>query len=281
MTEMIKPAISIIIANYNNGQYIADCIKSLQNQTASNWEAIIIDDCSTDNSTALIATLIQDDARIKLFKNETNQGYQRTLVKGVGYATADIFARLDPDDMIKENTIALSLQKHADHPEVGLVYTNVVFCREDMTPFYVMKCKQVESNNPNFFGFNGEISQFASFKRHLYDQTTGFDTFNRRAEDKDIYMKMYELAPVLHIDEDLYLYRIHGTNASKNENQAKAFFWFWVAIVKASERRNINVENLFLEHFMRVKDHHDMMNKIKSSRWIWLGKKLGFLKYLK
>ena len=63
-------------------------------------------------------------------------------------------------------------------------------------------------------------------------------------------------------------------------NSEKSFFWHWVAIIKAAERRNINIENLFYENFYLNKNNKPeiLINKLNKSKWIKLGKFLGLLK---
>ena len=63
---------SILIANYNNGKFFKDCYDSIINQTYDNWEAIIVDDHSADQSVELIKAIIKEDARFKLYENENN-----------------------------------------------------------------------------------------------------------------------------------------------------------------------------------------------------------------
>ena len=101
---------------------------------------------------------------------------------------------------------------------------------------------------------------------------------NKRAEDKDIYMKMCEVAPVLHINETLYKYRIHQTSASNNSNSDKALFWHWVALIKMAERRQINIEDLFFENFAykkKYKNIDQIMKKSKIFKWLY---KLGLFR---
>lgn len=246
------PEISILIANYNNGKYFKDCYNSLINQTEKNWEAIIIDDTSTDDSLQIIRKLTEGDSRFKVFENEQNMGYQKTIAKGIELSKAPIFARLDPDDALYPEAISMSIKAHQENPEVGLVYTNFTNCDDQLTPQKHHTAKQVNDFGPDFYNFKGEISHFASFKKKIYEKTSGIDIKNKRAEDKDIYMKMCEVGPVKHIDIPLYFYRRHSQGASTFSNYAKAYFWHWVAIIKMAERRDINVEDLFIEEIKRV-----------------------------
>ena len=278
---MKNKKISIIIANYNNGDYFTDCYKSLINQTSDDWEAIIVDDCSTDHSVEIISQLIKDDPRFSFQCNEKNIGYQQTLLRGIALSKTPLFARLDPDDALAPAAVKSSIMAHADHPEVGLVYSNFVFCDENLKQGEVHKGRQIEDLNTSYFNFHGEISHFASFKRGIYDLTTGIDSFIKRAEDKDIYMKMCEVAPVKYIDENLYLYRVHEKGISNGDNREKALFWHWVALIKMAERRGLCIEDLFVQNYVPREVLSEKIRRFKKAKWAKLGAKLGLFKAYK
>jgi len=91
--------VSVIIPVYNAEIYLHETILSLQNQTFSNWEAIFVDDCSTDNSVELIKNYAKTDTRIKLLKNKVNSYAALTRNKGITAATSRYIAFLDADDL--------------------------------------------------------------------------------------------------------------------------------------------------------------------------------------
>ncbi|MBP7211859.1 glycosyltransferase family 2 protein, partial [bacterium] len=93
--------ISIIIPSYNYEKYIAQSIESVINQTYSDWELIIVDDGSTDNSIEIINSFCQNDDRIKLFTHENceNKGLVQTLKLGISKAKGDWVAILESDDI--------------------------------------------------------------------------------------------------------------------------------------------------------------------------------------
>ena len=281
---MNTPKITILIANYNNGHFFRDCYNSLITQTEKNWEAIVIDDCSTDNSVEIIKNLIAEDSRFRFFKNEENIGYQKSLIRGIELSEAPIFARLDPDDALTCDAIELSIKTHEENPNAGLVYSNFIYCDKDLKEIKPHKCQQIEVLDDKYYNFRGEISHFATFKKSYYKSTTGIDPFIKRAEDKDIYMKMCEIAPVKHIDKDLYFYRVHNGGLSTNSNAEKALFWHWVALIKMAERRNIEIEDKFIKNYVTMSRHkylEDKINSLKKSRLLKLLYKLGIFKAYK
>ena len=94
--------ISIVLTSYNYEQYISECIKSVIDQTFTDWELIIIDDGSKDNSINIIKEFCSKDERIKLFthpKNE-NKGLQKTLEYGINLANNEWITLLESDDIL-------------------------------------------------------------------------------------------------------------------------------------------------------------------------------------
>ncbi|WP_164108916.1 MULTISPECIES: glycosyltransferase family 2 protein [Sphingobacterium] len=275
---MSTKKISIIIANYNNGHFFNDCFRSLVNQTSQDWEAIVIDDKSTDDSSAIINELIKEDPRFRFYQNSENLGYQKTLIKGIELSKSPLFARLDPDDALETHAIAKSIETHELFPQAGLVYSNFTYCDHSLNRLNISHAKQVDDLNEDYLNFNAEISHFASFKKEIYEQTTGIDIFIKRAEDKDIYMKMCEVAPVKYIDDTLYLYRVHNQSISSHDNSNKALFWHWVALIKMAERTNTNIETLFVDNFISKNVLKEKLRRPLKSKWAKLGYKIGLFK---
>lgn len=94
---MVDGLVSIIMPSWNTGRFIAESIQSVINQTYKNWELIIVDDCSTDNTDEVIAKF--NDNRIRCFKNEKNSGAAVTRNKAIREAKGEWIAFLDSDDL--------------------------------------------------------------------------------------------------------------------------------------------------------------------------------------
>ena len=94
-----SPLVSIITPLYNASNYISDTISSIQKQSYSNWEHLIVDDCSTDNSVKLVESLASNDTRIKLFKISKNNGAAFCRNYATNQAKGDYIAFLDSDDL--------------------------------------------------------------------------------------------------------------------------------------------------------------------------------------
>lgn len=96
--------VSIIMPNYNSAEYIGETIESILAQTYNNWELIIVDDCSTDNSIEIISNY--KDSRIKLLHNETNSGAAVSRNNAIEAAEGRFIAFLDSDDLWNKNKLS-------------------------------------------------------------------------------------------------------------------------------------------------------------------------------
>ncbi len=243
---MNNPLFSILIAQYNNGKYFEDCYKSIIAQTYQNWEVIIVDDGSTDDSVMLMKERIGKDTRFSITSNDENSGCGFTKKKCAELANGEICAFLDPDDTITSNALMDMVTEHKKYPEASMIYSKPFWCDEHLRAQYVRESEQVENGVSNFFDLDGHLFAFLSYKNNSYKQTEGIDGYLQRAVDKDLVLKLYETGPAHFLDKALYNYRVHPKGISTNANEDKAYFWYWVTIIDAARRRNINIEELFV-----------------------------------
>jgi glycosyltransferase involved in cell wall biosynthesis len=273
---------SILIANYNNGKYFQDCWQSLVNQTHADWEAIIVDDCSTDNSFDIICKITNGDPRAKIFKNESNQGCGFTKRRCAELATADVFGFLDPDDTLTANALELMRDEFKKNEDAVLIYSKHKVCDEFLVDTHMTyELKQIDSFDPLYFNGSGVISAFACFKKAAYLNTEGIDPYMLRAVDQDLYLKLYETGRVVALNEYLYNYRIHSNGIStgnQSSNISLAIYWQWFAINSAAKRRGVYVEKLFAGSFVQFKNYSKLKKDydlILNSRSYKLAKKIS------
>ncbi|MCW3160407.1 glycosyltransferase family 2 protein [Chryseobacterium oryctis] len=231
---------SILIANYNNGKFFQNCYNSIIAQNYSNWEVIILDDCSTDNSVEIITRLIDGDKRFKLFKNETNSGVGITKAKLIELADGDICGFVDPDDAISPNALRANIIVFEKEKDVVLCYSKFSKFDENFKPLGIeFSTKQVINNDPYFFNCPVHIVHFVAFRKDVYMQTEKMNTSLKIAEDQDLYLKMYEKGKVHFINENNYYYRIHSGGISQNDNRPKTKEYFAQVIFNTMKRRNL------------------------------------------
>jgi len=118
--------VSIIIANYNCSEFIGEAIHSVINQTFSNWELIVVDDCSTDDSIDKIVQIQKQYDNIKLIKNETNEGPHLSRNKAIEVAGGDYIAVLDADDLMMKNRLEKQVRYLDNHQEVDILHSGYI-----------------------------------------------------------------------------------------------------------------------------------------------------------
>ena len=238
MNNNIDILFSILIANYNSEHFFCDCYKSILQQTYRNWEVIILDDCSTDNSIRLIQSLIATDSRFKLFFNDRNRGCGYTKGKLIDLAQGEICGFLDPDDALIPEAIDVSVKKHVANPNVSLAYSKIWACDQHLNPITQSNILEIPKGESFLTSRGCIVSHFASFKKKFYHNP--IDSRLRISEDIDLYYKMEEAGDLLFINETLYFYRIHKGGVSTS-NASKSLAWKIYVIISTCQRRNIDL----------------------------------------
>lgn len=124
---MIKGLVSIITPTYNCGRFIAETIESIQAQTYTNWELIIVDDCSKDNTKEIVDSYMEKDARIKYHRLETNSGAAVARTTSMMLAEGEYMAFCDSDDLWTPDKLEkqLSFMKNTGHPFTCTAYEQI------------------------------------------------------------------------------------------------------------------------------------------------------------
>lgn len=235
---------SILIANYNNGKFFEKCYHSIIAQTFKDWEAVILDDASTDNSLEIISDLVKGDSRFKIFKNDKNSGVGITKSKLIELAAGDICGFVDPDDALTPNALQSAVDIFKNDQKTVLTYSSFMKCDENLNPIVKFRSgMQVVNHDPYFFNCPVHIVHFVCFRKEIYNQTEKMNSEMRIAEDQDLYLKMYEKGKVKFIDEANYLYRTHSGGISQKENLPKSREYFARVIFNAMKRRGLKKIN--------------------------------------
>lgn len=274
---------SILVANYNNGHFFKDCYESILAQTFTNWEVIIVDDASTDNSVEVINQIIGEDNRFKLFINKENKGCGFTKNRCAYLAQGEVLGFLDPDDALTSNALTIMYEAHCLHNETAIITSK--YDLVDLEMNFREVCKHGFSLPPNksylTYG-KGAFTAFATFKKRFYSQTIGINIKMKRAVDQDLYYKLEEQGEHLFIDQVLYRYRVHEGSISCNDNLYKAQYWHFYAINKAYSRRkksNKEINNFTSEYMSIYRSNYYLSRFVKlkfskryKSKFYFLGK---------
>ena len=266
-----NPLFSVLIANYNNGKYLMEAINSVYAQTYTNWEIILVDDASTDNSKEIYKEL-EKDTRIHIFYNDENHGCGYTKRRCAELANGELCGFLDPDDIISKDALQIMAQEHIANEGISMAYSDMYYCDENLNIISTTHRGQIPDNT-TFLEFYNYVSHFAVYKRSVYLKTEGISADAQRAVDHDLYFKLEEYGPFTFVSQPLYFYRTGtGTNISCGENQIKALFWDYVAMIDACRRRNIPIESVVMPRFLNIISYYkQQLNAVYNSNTYRVG----------
>ena len=246
-----QPLVSIITPLYNAAPYISQTINAVLAQTYSNWEHIIVDDVSTDNSISIVETLFQKDPRIKLVKGTSNKGAAHCRNKATILAQGDFIAFLDADDLWHPTKLARQISFMQEH-QCDVCYTsythidrqgNSLKKRIKALP-YISYQKQ-HSNN-----YIGNLTGIYNCKR--LGKITAPNI--RKRQDWAVWLEAIKKSgkPALGIQEELAYYRVHENNMSGNKlNLIKYNYAFYKEYLGYSKLKSfIYLLRFFWEYFV-------------------------------
>lgn len=215
MSGGAAPTVSVVMAAYKGASLIGETIASLQAQTMADWELVVVDDCSPDETAVVIERV--DDPRIRLIRAETNGG--PVVARNLAFAAARgrYIAALDQDDIAAPERFAKQVAFLDANPATVLVATAAVLLCDGklrpgawtrpLTPALIDWQMQVR---------NPMVWSSVMFRADVARQLTPFERPEMRyVEDFDLYHRLRAFGPFACIDEELTQYRVHAGGASQ------------------------------------------------------------------
>lgn len=199
------------MAAYNAEKYIKQAISSILNQSFEDFELLIVNDGSTDQTVAAVRSF--DDPRIRLIHNESNQGLVFTRNRVLEEARGEFIAVLDSDDIAVPERLQVQYDFMQRHPDVALCSGHAALIDEKGTATgqrFIVPTDEV--NMEVFFG-NPFINPAAMFRTAVLRELGGYRDY-APAEDFDFFLRVSEKYPVSNLDQLLVYYRVHGQNTS-------------------------------------------------------------------
>lgn len=213
---MVDGLVSIIMPSWNTGRFISESIQSVLNQTYTNWELIIVDDCSTDNTDEIIASFHDD--RIRYFKNEHNSGAALTRNKAIREARGEWIAFLDSDDLWKPEKLERQL-KFMNENDYLFSYHEYEKIDEESNPLnvYVSGPAVVTKHKMYNYGYPGCLTFMYSAKAFGEIQIKDI----KKNNDYAILLKLCKKANCYLLKENLAKYRIRKQSISHDKFKKK------------------------------------------------------------
>ena len=216
---MIDNLVSIIMPSWNTAQFIAESIQSVINQTYKNWELLIVDDCSTDDTDNIVEPFLTD-ARIKYFKNEKNSGAALTRNRAMREAKGEWIAFLDSDDLWMPEKLEKQIRFMNEH-NYTLSFTEYEKIDEENRTLniYVSGPDVVNKRKMYRYDYIGQLTMMYSARCFGLIQIKDIKKNNDYAIRLQIYKKQDTEAHLL--KENLAKYRIRKKSISHDKLEKK------------------------------------------------------------
>ena len=222
---MINPQISVITCVYNGERYVSQAIQSVLEQTFKNWELIIIDDGSTDNTAVVVSQFLSDNRVKYYYQPNGKQGRARNF--GIANATSPWLAFLDADDIWMPDKLYIQLEfidKFGD--DMDVFFSSAEIFHEGSSGTSRFQCEDGLIEHKRLFlqlltGENKILFSSVVLKKSSFMETGGFDETPFIAEDYHLWLKMCDAGyRFFGIDKILVKYRVHNNQTSHSEFHA-------------------------------------------------------------
>jgi glycosyltransferase involved in cell wall biosynthesis len=209
-----QPAVSVVMAAKNYAKFLPQAVASVQAQTFTDWELIIVDDGSTDQTPEVVKPFLQEE-RIRYFRSD-KLGQSRAKNLGVKLSQGRLIAFLDADDAWHADKLSLQVECLRQHPTVGVCFTRRILMDESGNTR-----RANDPPAPSGAVFNEIfLRNFVCFssvmiRREAFEQVGGFNPTWDLSIDYDLWLRISPLYEFQQLDEPLTLYRTGHGNLSK------------------------------------------------------------------
>lgn len=216
------PLLSVTVLNYNYAHFLPNCLDSILSQSFTDFELILINDTSTDNSLDVIKPYLADQ-RVRLIDHQKNKGFVASLIEGAEQSRGTYISVISADDWVVDSTAFAQQIAVLEHdPEIVFAFGNYGFYADEQ------RCTSIRNPAPESYIRPGrEVFQQmvidrapqhsgTMIRRTAYDKIGGYDRNMRYAVDGQMWLGLCHIGKVAYIHNVLYAYRMHQTNMTKN-----------------------------------------------------------------
>src|SRR3989344_4499750 len=213
-----KPLISVVMPAYNAQKYINSAIESILNQTFKNFELIIVNDCSTDNTINIVNSFIRKDARVKIINNKKRLNIAASLNKGINKASSNIIARMDADDISLPNRLELQYKLINSSKNISVVGANIIVMDIDENEIAIRNYPDSsEKLKACLFRYSPFAHPVACFRRDIFNSVGGYNPKYSPTEDLDLWFRLGVKYKFGSVQKPLLKYRLYmGSSSNKS-----------------------------------------------------------------
>lgn len=197
------PKVSIVMPVYNGERFLKRSIESVLVQTFSDWELLIVNDCSSDSSSEIMEQYAAMDPRVHVINNLQNQKLPRSLNIGFEHAEGEYWTWTSDDNIYDSRAIETMVDYLDVHPNIGLVYTDMYYIDENEEVLSEFKMPT------DTFLLENVVGASFMYRAECAREAGGYDPDVFLIEDYDYWLRLRQVTDVARIPQLLYWYRLH------------------------------------------------------------------------
>jgi glycosyltransferase involved in cell wall biosynthesis len=229
-----QPLVSVVMPVYNAGEYLVEAIESILNQTYTNFEFIIVDDASTDNSFEILKSFEKRYKNIKVYRNRRNVGVSTAVKRAIDKVKGQYLARMDADDIATPDRLEKQVAYLQSHKRTVAIGGQCLLIDKDSN---IIGKKTFPTSFKAIYKY---IFQFIPLQQAtlMIDRSKLPSTFEyyidgmNTAEEVELFFKLFQYGKVENLNETLLYYRYHNRNTSFL-NVRRTFFLTLISRIKA------------------------------------------------
>ncbi|RLB01023.1 MAG: glycosyltransferase family 2 protein [Deltaproteobacteria bacterium] len=215
------PRVSVIIPVYNGEAFIKDAVDSVLNQTFRDFELIVVNDGSEDNTEDVLLPYIRSIRYIKT----KNRGVSAARNMGIRLSKGEFVAFLDQDDVFHPRKLEVTVSYLDAHPDMAMVYTPIDRIDSEGT---MLQRKRLKGHSgdifPRLFLKSFIAPSMAVCRKKIFSKIGMFsETLSSEGEDYDLFLRIASRFKVGYVNEPLVIYRLHPGNVSKTKQEVAPF----------------------------------------------------------
>jgi len=236
--------VSFLISVFNGERYLDKSLLSIKNQSFQNYEIVIVNDGSTDNSLSIIRKYKKVFQNYKIINNVKNIGLTKSLNIAAKNARGEWLARLDADDVCNYLRLEKQLELISSENSIALIGSGCNFINTDNKVIF----KKNFGNNSNYIKSQlQKVNAFfphssALIKRSIFFKLGGYDEFFKFAQDYDLWLRISEKYKIIASNDFLVDIRIHNNRISNSSSKKEQFIFARVAIISYWLRKNYKIK---------------------------------------
>lgn len=215
MKQESNPLVSVLMTAYNAEEYIGLAIESILDQTYKNFEFIIVEDCSKDDTWKIIQEYAKKDKRIVATRNEVNLNAGGSSNKGLKLCKGKYVVRMDADDWSFPDRIEKQVAFMEENRSVVSSGGTIIICDEDLEEItereYPKNCKEIEKL---ILRLNPVPHPASIWRKETIDKTNGYPPKLGMSEDYALTLDIAQYGELANIEDTLIKYRVHKKSAS-------------------------------------------------------------------